>query len=192
MHTKTCCLSFSDNELTFNMYFSGERKELIFGCGDLRHSQEWLKNGWKQLKERSDLVSVLSGLEIKQDVANGGDVKPEKAALCYDRDHFDNSKGDLGDRKSNELTVVRDLSKDDLLSQLRWKSSGRRRCRSPVHKLHFAVHDKKRVEDSRNKNYQRYFAFPSLKVDPDNCKYMGDSPFGSSVGSPLTNLVMTR
>ncbi|XP_027153150.1 uncharacterized protein LOC113753249 isoform X1 [Coffea eugenioides] len=182
-----------ESEDRLHVYFPGERQELIFGCGDLRHSQEWLEDGWKQLKERSDLVSVLSGLEIKQDIANCGNVKPEKAVLCYDRDLVDNSVVDMGDEKLNELKVMRDLSKDDLLSQLRWKSSGRRRrSRSPVHKLQFGVHDNnKRVEDSHKQTYRKYFGLP-LKVDPDNCKYRGDSSFGSSIVSPLSNLVMTR
>ncbi|KAL3510814.1 hypothetical protein ACH5RR_030215 [Cinchona calisaya] len=176
-----------ESEDRLHVYFPGERQELIFGCGDLRHSQEWLENEWKQLKERSDLVSVLSGLGIKQDMANCGDVKPEKAASTYDRGLIDNYMVDVRDEKLSELTVVRDLSKDDLLSQLRWKSSGRRRrSRSPIHKMHFSV------QDTRKQTYQKFFGLSSLKVDHDNCKYMGDSPFGSSIVSPLTNLVMTR
>lgn len=176
--------------MPFLYSFSAERQELIFGCGELRHSQEWLQNGWKQLKEMSDLVSELCG---KQDAVDCGDVKPEKTVSYGDGDLIDNAKVDQGNEKLDESTVVRDLSKDDVLSQLKWKSSGRRRrSRSPVHKLNFAVHDKKRVEDSHKQTYQRLFNIKTLKVDPDHCKYMGDSPFGSSVVSPLTNLVMTR
>ena len=47
--------------------FAGEKLGSVFSRGELRHSQEWLGNGWTQMKERPDLVpAVLSSIETKQ------------------------------------------------------------------------------------------------------------------------------
>ncbi|CAI9096232.1 OLC1v1032323C1 [Oldenlandia corymbosa var. corymbosa] len=178
-----------EDEDKFCVYFPGECQESIFARNDMRHSQEWIENGWKQLKERSDLVSEHTR---KPEVVDCSEGKPEREAAVLYPDTFDNEV-DQGD-KLDEMSRVRDLSKDDALSQLKWKSLGRRRrsSRSPVHKSHFSADDENRVEDSRKQTYQRFFKIASsMKVDPDKCKYMGDSPFGSVVPH-LTNLVMTR
>lgn len=175
--------------------FSGEKQQLIFGSSDLRHSQEWLENGWKQLKERPDIVSTLCGVEVKRDaVVVHTEVKPDKEASHCQKEHSENPKvDDSRDRKLETLKVVRDLTKDDLLSKLRWKSSRRRRCRSPVHKVHYGVDERGHDKVDQTQNCQNYFMRSSLKkMDPDNCKYISDTLFSSSVVSPFSNLVMSR
>lgn len=183
----------NDSRDQLHVYFPGEKQQLIFGCSDLRHSQEWLENGWKQLKERPDIVSTLYEVEVKRDAVVHTEVKPDKEASHRRKEHSENPKLDSRDRKLETLKVVRDLSKDDLLSKLRWKSSRRRRGRSPVHKVHFGVNERGHSQVDQTQNYQKFFVCSSLKkMDPDNCKYISGSPFSSSVVSPFSNLVMSR
>ena len=189
------------------MFFSiaaGEKKESVFCFSDLRHSGEWWGNGWENIKERPDLVtSILSELEMQQIVVKTCDVEPEKTAT-YDRRrlvndvHKDNLslKYEAGSHKSwmdSLVDNVHDLSKDKVLAQLKWKSSRKRRRGNSVQKkLHYAGDKKKsnRPEAVGTRDYHS-FVFPkSLKVDRDNCKVIGDSPFSSSAIHSLTSLVM--
>ncbi|KAL2485152.1 Agenet domain-containing protein/bromo-adjacent-like proteiny (BAH) domain-containing protein [Abeliophyllum distichum] len=191
-----------ESEDKLHVYFPGEKKEQIFSSGDLRHSQEWYENGWKFFKERPEVVSVLSSQKAKQGMEKSLDFNlvaahenrepagiicnnalPVKIVVgCGD------SMAGIEDKKPKELKVVRDLTKD-LLGQLRWKSSGKRRCsRSPVHKVHFGANS----SDSGIQAFDRFFTNSSLKVDPDNCKYASDSLHTSSVVSSFPSLVMSR
>ncbi|CAI9278614.1 unnamed protein product [Lactuca saligna] len=43
-----------------HVYFPWEKKRLIFGCNDLRYSQEWFKGEWKEFNNRFDLVGLIS------------------------------------------------------------------------------------------------------------------------------------
>ncbi|KAL2546391.1 agenet domain-containing protein/bromo-adjacent-like proteiny (BAH) domain-containing protein [Forsythia ovata] len=187
-----------------HVYFPGEKREMIFSPDDLRHSQEWTENGWKDIKERPGVVPILSGLGRKPHVETSSDVIPD-AAPYVNRDLVDTIHSDAlaiqnlvgcdgsmfssDEKKPNQ--VARDLSKDGLLTQIRWMSYGKRRHgRSPVHKLHYSVNSSGKY--SAVGTLKRFFAPSSLKVDPDNCKYANDTLFSSSVASPVTNLVMSR
>lgn len=183
-----------ETEDKIHVYFPGEKQEAIFGCSDLRHSQEWLENGWERIKERPDIVSsILFDREMKQIAVNKTcDVEPEKTAMCDTRQIVSSVKDEARGSKSRmdsvavdkvkELKVVRDLSKDALLAQLKWKSSGKRRRGDKT---------RSSPEGVGMRSFDSFFIPKSLKVDHDNCKYMGDSPFSSSV-VPITSLVMSR
>ena len=185
----------------FNPYgnvFAGEKVVSSFGPDKLRESQDWTGNGWVSVRGRPDLVtSVLSSLKTKQNpcksydskstVVSPGDGLPSKKA-----DTCSNSKRD----KPRNSDVVPDLSKDDMLSQLRWKSSRKRRHRSGT-----SFQKPRRNQSNRKKSPKvpesddsdSIVIQASLKVDHDDCKCTGDpSIFSSSVVPSLTNLVMCR
>lgn len=98
---------------------------------------------------------------------------PEKVIKTLD------PKSTLVDRRPAK-SLVRDLTKDSLLAQLRWRSLGkRRRCRSPPHKA-----------GDEFSTFEEYFVNKSLKLDSENnCKSVGDAHFNSS---SVLNLVMSR
>ncbi|XP_010527529.1 PREDICTED: uncharacterized protein LOC104804864 [Tarenaya hassleriana] len=164
------------SEERFEVYLPGEKKMSVFHCSDFRQSQEWLGDEWVHMKPRSDLVSsVLSSMETKHtavkideksaQVGGGEPLGPLPVAT---------------NQKAFFSLPVRDLLKDVLVSsELKWKTS-RKRKRS----------------NSLVTNYRdcerRSLASESFKVDCENCKFMGDSLFGSSVAQPLTGLVMSR
>ncbi|KAF3674974.1 hypothetical protein FXO38_04969 [Capsicum annuum] len=187
-----------ESEDKLRVYLLGEKREMIFGRGDLRHSQEWLGDGWRNLKEMPELVSALIAVKVNQVIDDSCHNEQEQTYIFDGKELSvpcknisDNSLVDGQENMIEEQTVARDLSKDNLLSQLRWKSSGKRRhCRSPFHKVQSGV---SKSQYSRNlvMGSSKKFVFPSVKVDHDNCKYISDSVF-TSVVSPLTSLVMSR
>ncbi|XP_009356604.2 uncharacterized protein LOC103947416 [Pyrus x bretschneideri] len=186
-----------------HVYFPGEKRVLIVGHGELRHSQEWLGIGWAQIKDRPELVSSIScNLETKQVVGKSSDCVPTQSAVC---DSEPLKKEETGcnssvsldesdkDEKVKEPGKVPDLLKDGLLAQLKWKSSRKRRRGngSSVQKLHCIVSDGKSARRLVGSGACESFKISSsLKVDRENCKYLGDSLFSSSVAPPLTSLVM--
>ncbi|XP_031097491.1 uncharacterized protein LOC116001716 isoform X2 [Ipomoea triloba] len=196
-----------ESEDRLHIYFPGEKETHIFGHSDLRHSQEWLADGWKHLKERHELVSVLLGdSTVKQTVKESSDVILERHTTCSNGVHHlstekprdevasaGNTDADAGERLK-VLEGVHDLSKDNRLAQLRWKTSGkRRRCRSPVNKVRLSFERNQNVTKESGMQIKETLFIPSsLKVDLDNCKYITDSLFNSSVVSPLSSLVMSR
>ncbi|XP_057482259.1 uncharacterized protein LOC130769105 [Actinidia eriantha] len=192
-----------DTEDKIHVYFPGEKKESVFRSSDLRHSEEWWGNGWEDIKERPGLViSILSESETKKIVVKPCDVEPEKTVTYDGRRlvkgvHKDNLsvKDEAGCHKSRMdflFDNVHDLSKDAVLAQLKWKSSGKRRRGNSVQKqLHYASDRKKSSPEAVGPCGFHNFVLPkSLKVDRDNCKVIGDSPFSSSAIRPLTSLVM--
>lgn len=191
-----------ESEDKLHVCLLGEKREMIFGRGDLRHSQEWLGGGWRNFKERPELVSALTAVKVNQVIdaschneqvqtsVSDGQELPVPCKNIADNTSI-TGLVDGQENKIEEPTVVRDLSKDNLLAQLRWKSSGKRRqCRSPVHMVQYGVN---RSQNSRDMvmGSSKKFVFPSVKVDCDNCKYISDSVF-TLVVSPLTSLVMSR
>ncbi|CAN4093553.1 unnamed protein product [Withania somnifera] len=190
----------SENKL--HVYLLGEKRDVIFGRGDLRHSQEWLGGRWRNFKERPELVLALASVKANQvidDSCHNEQVQTsvsdgQELPVPYKNIADNASITGLVDGQENKIegpTVVRDLSKDNLLAQLRWKSSGKRRqCRSPVHKVQYGVHRSQNSKDLIMASSKK-FVFPCMKVDHDNCKYISDSVF-TSVVSPLTSLVMSR
>lgn len=188
-----------------SLYFCvGEMKCSTFNRGDLRHSQEWLRNGWEQIKERPDLVTSLLP-QLSQKVsgkASHGSLK--QAAICgceeVRKDDsgpsyscWDSVGGD--DVRVKEHDVVPDLSKDNLLTQLKWRSSRKRRRTggSSVLKMRYMVADNNGTPEAMvSRACERFLIPTSFKVDHENCKFGGDSLFSSPVVSPLTSLVMSR
>lgn len=181
-------------------YFAGEKRELVFSPGELRHSKEWFDGQWHNMKKRPDIVSSFSGTEKKSDVNEDGASFDNKRdfvipinddALPRIMIKIGNSRVDSDDKMPNESIVVPDLSKDHSLANLRWKSSGkRRRGRSPVHKLHSGTSGS--CLEVGFQTFENIFADSSLKFESDNCKYASDAHFSSSAVSSLTNLVMSR
>ncbi|XP_057765702.1 uncharacterized protein LOC130986331 isoform X2 [Salvia miltiorrhiza] len=176
------------------VYFPDEKQECTFSAGDLRHSKEWLNNGWQNIKQRPDIVLAVYGSDkiscIKKDDLPSCDSTALAAPLNNDALPQKMIKtGEAVSAREDKMViecpqVVRDLTKDYLLAQLRWRSSGKkRRGRSPVHKAGV---------EAGLPTFKGFFVNSSLKLDADNCKSSRDSRFSSSVVPPLTNLVMSR
>ncbi|XWS23256.1 hypothetical protein CRYUN_Cryun29cG0105700 [Craigia yunnanensis] len=186
-----------DSEDKFHVYFPGEKQESVFDSGDVRHSQEWLGNRWINIKERHDLVSsILWGR--KQDAGKSNDCNLIKTTICdsgqsgKDATGCNDSAVEPGNDRAKDVGLVPDLSKDDSLSQLKWKSYRKRKrgTATCVQKLNCSRNLIKSTVGSVT--CERFLIPSSLKVDNDNCKYMGNPLFSSSVVPPLTSLVMTR
>ncbi|KAL6573678.1 hypothetical protein OROHE_002137 [Orobanche hederae] len=180
-----------ESEDCLYVYFPEEKREVEFSVGYLRRSMEWLDNNWHDIKERPDLVSRFSSMNKTHDRNN---TQPDKRiASPQNVIKTDDSSSDVNHKKANEHPPISDLSNDNLLSRLCWKSSGkRRRSRSPVNKAQSGDRYVDTAVKAGFQSWEKFFVNSSLKFDSDNCKYVGDSHFGSSVASPLTNLVMTR
>ncbi|KAK6242822.1 hypothetical protein SCA6_008211 [Theobroma cacao] len=189
-----------DSEDKLHVYFPGEKRESVFDSGDVRPSQEWLGNRWINIKERHDLVSsILRGRKqdagksydcnlVKTTVGDGGQFAKGATIGCND------SPVEPGNDRAKDVGLVPDLSKDDLLSQLKWKSSRKRRrgTGTSVQKQNCGrKRIKSTAEVTRSVTCERFLIPASLKLDNDNCKYRGDPLFSSSVVPPLTSLVMT-
>ncbi|KAF8407823.1 hypothetical protein HHK36_006959 [Tetracentron sinense] len=203
-----------ESEDKLHVYFPGEKRTSIFGRGDLRHSQEWVSDKWKHVNERKDLVTpILSGLESRQDgvkSCDGSSGLVQEVANCDNRQltnniHVDSfsredakaefnkssPRSESRDDRGNEANVVTDLSKDDLLSQLKWKSLKKRRHGrgSLDSKRHCDGSSSSSPEDVGSA-WKRFLIPNSMKVDQENCMYRRDSLFTSSI--PLSSLVMSR
>lgn len=155
------------------------------------------------MKERPDLVNqILSGLPTKQVVSETCDGEPTQVAICDNRQivkdgaGFSNSPSVSGNDKVEELEVAPDLSKDDSLAQLKWKSSRKRRrgSGSSVQKLHYDDSNSKSSPEAVGSHTCERFLITtsSLMDNHENCKYIRDSLFNSSVVPSLTSLVMSR
>ncbi|XAR55830.1 DNA (cytosine-5-)-methyltransferase [Bertholletia excelsa] len=140
-----------ETEDRIHVYFPGERRESIFGSCDLRCSQEWVGNGWEHIKERPDIVTaILSGSQSKQTMAKTYEVEKDvncDAELPHSAVPIGGISGEneLGNgicptdspvEKEKDLQMIRDLSKDVVLAQLKWKSSGKRSRLNASQKLH--------------------------------------------------------
>ncbi|KAJ4843165.1 hypothetical protein Tsubulata_018592, partial [Turnera subulata] len=176
-----------ESEDRIHVYFPGEKQESVFSYDQLRPSLEWLGNGWTQIKGRPDIVtSIPSCLEKKKGMVKSDGNKLDQGANY----NFEKAaKSDAGCNESpqnsgvtyegKQLGVVHDLSKDDLLSQLRWRTSKKRKRVSAGSGL--------KVPENRPSPCERFVIPTSLKADRENCKYMGDSLFASTVVQPLAS-----
>ncbi|XP_065880410.1 uncharacterized protein [Euphorbia lathyris] len=184
----------------FHVYFPGEKQDSVFCRAQLRHSQEWLGNGWIQIRERPDIVATLSSFfHHKQDVKT--DLNKSVQTAINNSKQSEKTKvgssdrlSDSGSGKGSNLEVVCDISKDDTLAQLRWNSSKKRRRSSGSggQRMHHKTSGSKSWKEViGSSGCESLRLLTNLKVDHDNCKYMGDSLFGSTA-QPLTSLVMSR
>ncbi|GMI99921.1 hypothetical protein like AT1G68580 [Hibiscus trionum] len=186
-----------DSEDKFHVHFPGEKRESVFDIGDIRQSQEWLGNRWTNMKERCDLVSTVLRVG-KQDASNSYDCSFDKNTICdggpsgKDATDCNDSPSEPGNVCAKDGSLVPDLSKDDWLSQLKWKSSGKRKRVTSTHVRKLNCSRNLIKSTARSVSSERNLIPASLKVDNDNCKYIGDPLFSSSVVPPLTSMVMTR
>ncbi|PIA63589.1 hypothetical protein AQUCO_00201142v1 [Aquilegia coerulea] len=205
-----------------HVYFPGEKKLSIFGWNDLRHSQEWLCNKWNSLESRPDLVnSILAGLDTKQDGSKRCDVGSISVQMAVSNDRHAGSndavvsvtskkertafnrnahclkpQSDIG----KEIKAVPNLVQDDLLAQLKWSSSrkrrrgrerSQRRARSGLTQRSDGSSSTSREDLEPSVDCQRFLAPNSLVFDSESCKYQGDSLLNASIPS-LTGLVLSR
>ncbi|KAH1162184.1 hypothetical protein AAZX31_01G075600 [Glycine max] len=190
-----------DSESNCHVYFPGEKVVSVFGPGNLRESQDWVGNEWVFVRERPDLVaSVLSSLKTKQNSckSNSNNIQ-STGAITRDGIQFGQSDTCLDSDKDRprKAEVVPDLLKNVLSSQLRWKTTRKRkrgRSSASYQKPRCTDTHQKRSPNVMKSNAPDSFLIPaSLKVDHDDCKYVGDpSIFSSSVVPSLTNMVMCR
>ncbi|GKC98442.1 agenet domain-containing protein, partial [Tanacetum coccineum] len=103
----------SDDKI--HVYFPGEKQKSVIGCKDLRYSEEWLGNEWKQMKIRQDLVGpIASATETIQSQENISTLSSGRKENVLEK---------------RELEVFEHQSKEELLTRLTWNwSTKRKRC----------------------------------------------------------------
>ncbi|XP_043716387.1 uncharacterized protein LOC122664576 isoform X2 [Telopea speciosissima] len=205
-----------ESEDRIHVFFPGERQKKIFGHGDLRHSQDWVVNKWKYIKGSPDIASsVLSGLENSRNVGNAGNkanvcnVLPKKGNDVYDLSGVTKDLDVLLNKEApcfeprddgkKDADLLPNLVKDDLLAQLRWKSSRKRRRTRESIPRRGSLDSKHHIDGSSSSSSleniesppcERFLNPKSLKLDHENCKYVGDAILNASV--PFASLVMSR
>ncbi|KAI4379151.1 hypothetical protein MLD38_005486 [Melastoma candidum] len=188
-----------EGEDKFHVYFPGEKKDAVFPREQLRRTQEWVENRWVAVQERFDLVGmILTQMGLKQDEEKHHDRQADQriAACSYNPSKacsLENLRHQTASYKAEGLQGLLDLSKDDFLAQLKWKAS-RKRSRSSgssSQKAH-SEDDPSSSPESRPSAHSKFFTESSLKVDLENCKFIGDAVFGPSVVRAMTSLVMSR
>ncbi|KAL1221867.1 Protein AGENET DOMAIN (AGD)-CONTAINING P1 [Cardamine amara subsp. amara] len=169
------------SEEKFEVYLTGEKKMSTFHLSDLRQSREWLEDDWVNIKARSDLVSSVLSLMKKKEMEVKLEEKPSEVGV--------NNAGTspkveakptislpvARTKKSLPKRPIPDLLKDvQVSSDLKWKKSSRKRNRV----VSCCPHDPSSTEGLSSER----------SLDCENCKFMGDSVFSSSVGQPMTGL----
>lgn len=177
----------SDDKI--HVYFPGEKQRSILGCKDLRYSEEWLGDRWKQMKSRPDLLGSIScTTETNSQTTKSHDNVSSLTGTIHDKELTSGPKDD-----SLENSVVgRDFEVVDheaFLSHLNWKWSAKKRHgRNPSHRLQ---HDASNANDLVAAAETR--KLPMVKVNHVKCKFTCESSlFRASVASPLTSLAMSR
>ncbi|KAK6921758.1 hypothetical protein RJ641_012265 [Dillenia turbinata] len=203
-----------ESDERYHVFFPGEKRESIFGRGDLRHSQEWVGNKWMPIKERADVVSLLLGRTTNQveGESRNTDVTGSSvygACVCEGTENVTNqelnlvmkdasgcsiSQSDSGDDKARGSKIVPDLLNDDRLTKLKWKSRKRRHWNSSsAEKPSHSGESGEIFPEVESHSFEGFVIPESLKVDHENCKSVGESLFGgSSVVPSLSSLVMSR
>lgn len=108
-----------------HVYFPGEKQRSVLGCKDLRYSEEWLGNGWKQMKNRADLLGSIScATETNSETRKSLDHASSLTGIICDKENsLENSV------VGKDFEVVDDLSKKELVTHLSWNwSTRKRRC----------------------------------------------------------------
>ncbi|KAL5722163.1 hypothetical protein ACHQM5_005716 [Ranunculus cassubicifolius] len=187
-----------DSDDKIHVYFPGEKKVSIFGCNDLRRSQDWFSNKWNVLGSKPDIAtSILSSLESKQVrdtppiATNNQQLESTSNAVSTGLPKEVKSPPRLEPQKP----AVPNLAKDNLLSQLRWNPSRKRRRamdRSQRRGSGSSGSSSSREEMQTSPECQRFLTPSSLKFDHESCKYQGDSLLNPSSITPLTGLVLSR
>ena len=172
----------------FYLYFiSGERQRSILGCKDLRYSEEWLGDGWKQMKSRPDLLGSIScANETNSQTTKSHDNISGLTGTIHDKER---SSGPKDDSLENRV-VGRDfevVGHEDFRTHLNWKWSAKKRHgRNPSQRLQNANH----LVAVETKKLDRV---PMVKVNRVKCKFTCESSlFRGAVASPLTSLAMSR
>lgn len=192
-----------ESEGRLGVYFPGEKRELVFPLGDLRHSREWSENRWIHIQKRADFVNaILPHLRVDQHVEEHHSNEAAEAAIKDCKTLRNNEAGienPLNYRSCSqydgvdESRAVPDLLKDDSLAHLKWKVS-RKRSRSGGSTSLKVQFDNDCMSSPKMGicTRARFMIDATLKVDHENCKFAGDSLFSSSVVPTLTSLVMSR
>lgn len=152
-----------------------------FNRSDLRQSREWVEDEWVSVKARSDLMRSVLSLMKKKEMEVKLDEKPSEVSV---------GDGGMSPKSEAKRTIslpvartkkslpkqpIPDLLKDvQVSSDLKWKKS---RKRNRV--VSCCPHDPSSLTDGLSSE---------RSLDCENCKFMGDSVFGSSA----TGLSMSR
>ncbi|WOG88935.1 hypothetical protein DCAR_0208170 [Daucus carota subsp. sativus] len=182
------------------VYFPAEKRDSIFCQNDIRPSQEWLGTGWKHIDDRPDLLaSVLSNLSRKQDTVKSSDRRssPCEFVAFDDKVQFGFDQGDTSSNgyKVDDEFGVRDIVKDDVLANLRWMSSRKRKRSSRISSkkpCQSGTKNKGSIRTFGTRTWEKFFISSSVKVDQENCKYTREPAFSSSIVSPLSNMVLSQ
>ncbi|KAI3720010.1 hypothetical protein L6452_20917 [Arctium lappa] len=179
----------SDDKI--HVYFPGEKQRSIMGCKDLRYSEEWLGDRWKQMKSRPDLLGSIScATETNSQTTKSHDNLSSLTGTIHDKEL---SSG-LKDNPLENSVVGRDFEVVDheaFLTHLNWKWSAKKRHgRNPSHRLQ---HDASNANDLVAAETRKRDRLPMVKVSHVKCKFTCESSlFRASVASPLTSLAMSR
>ncbi|XP_022994012.1 uncharacterized protein LOC111489832 isoform X2 [Cucurbita maxima] len=180
-----------ESEDKFQVYLPGEKQELVLGQDDLRHSREWIGNRWMHMQERPDIATSILSRPANDDLPNKALTLLSQDAVCDSKQPGEDRSQSSDPRpvKTRELSTVPDLSKDGLLAKLRWTGSKKRSQPSGSSSLASRSVSSPSTSSSP---CERGATPNSMKVDHENCKYLRDSLFTSSVVPALSNLVMSR
>lgn len=174
-----------------HVYFPGEKQRSIFGCKDLRYSEEWLGDRWKQMKSRPDLLGSIScATETNSQTTKSHDNVSSLTGTIHDKELSSGPK----DNPLENSVVGRDfegVDHEDFLSHLNWNWSAKKRHgRNPSRRLQ---RDASNSNDLVAVETRKRDRLPMVKVNRVKCKFTCDSSlFRASVASPLTNLAMSR
>ncbi|KVH97634.1 uncharacterized protein LOC112523554 [Cynara cardunculus var. scolymus] len=175
-----------------HVYFPGEKQRSILGCKDLRYSEEWLGDRWKQMKSRPDLLGpISSAIETNSQTTKSHDNGSSLTGTIHDKELSSGPK----DNSLENSVVGRDfevVDHADFLTHLNWKWSARKRHgKNPSHRLqrHASKTNDVVAVETRKRN-----RLLMVKMDHVKCKFTCESSlFRSSVASsPLTSLAMSR
>ncbi|CDY38603.1 BnaC06g30260D [Brassica napus] len=176
------------SEEKFEVYLPGEKKMSSFHRSDLRQSMEWSADEWVHMNSRSDIVNSVLSLMREKEVEVKHDEKLSEIGVGV--------MSPKGEAKPTIFLPVSTSSKPstkkpvpDLLKDVLCSSMGDSLFSSSV----VGRRKRNRIVSCCPHKPSLTDGFSCEKpLDCENGKFMGDSVFGSSVGQPLTGLVMSR
>ncbi|KAJ9563701.1 hypothetical protein OSB04_008861 [Centaurea solstitialis] len=179
----------SDDKI--HVYFPGEKRRSILGCKDLRYSEEWLGDRWKQMESRPDLLGLIPcANETNSQTTKSHDNVSGLTGAVHDKELSSGPK----DESLENKVVGRDfevVGHEDFLSHLNWKwSTKKRHGRNLPHRLQ---RDASKANDLVAVETRKCDRLPVVKVNRVKCKFTCESSlFRASVASPLTSVAMSR